>query len=204
MSRFFQALLIAAVAGCAWPVSLALHESGHVLFGRCSGATAATVHLPPLGVSRTDFAANPHPLFVAWGGFFGGCVFPLLIFGAACIFSKTARGYATRYSKNTDHPLFLLAWFVGLCLILNGGYALGGALMPPGGGDDGGVILQHGGSRWQLAAFGLPMIALGLYFWNGLGPAFGFGPSRGRVNRRIAITLAVAAAAMTALQMIVR
>ena len=184
MNRCFQTLLIVSTIGCSWLAMLALHESGHVLHGWLSGATVAAVHLPPLGFSRTDFAANPHPLFVAWGGPVWGCLFPLILLGGVRLLNKTICSFATRH-------LYLLAWLVGFCLIANGGYLLGGAFMPSGGADDGGVILQHGGTRWQLFLFGIFAVPLGLYFWNGLGPSFGFGRSHGRVDRTAAVVLAV-------------
>ena len=180
MHRCFQALLIFSIAALSWLMMLAVHESGHVLNGWLSGAKLDAVHLPLLGFSRTDFAVNPHPLFVAWGGPLWGSVLPLAI----CI--------ATRCFAAKRH-LYLLAWFAGFCLIANGAYLLGGAFLT-GGGDDGGVILQHGGARWQLAGFGALALAAGLYLWNGLGPYFGLGPSGGKVDRKAAVALAVALA----------
>ncbi len=91
---------------------------------------------------------------------------------------------------------FLAAWLAGFCLIANGGYLLGGAFFSGGGADDAGVILQHGGARWQLIAFGLPTITAGLYLWNGLGPHFGLGPSRGKVDHKAAVGTAVALVAV--------
>ena len=73
-----------------------------------SGAKLDAVHLPFLGFSRTDFAVNPHPLFVAWGGPWWGSLLPLAIFVAA------------RCSAAKRH-VYLLAWFAGFCLIANGG-----------------------------------------------------------------------------------
>jgi hypothetical protein len=159
---------------------LAFHEAGHVLQGWLSGAQLAAIHLPPFGFSRTDFAANPHPLFVAWGGALWGCVLPLTIFAVArCCAAK--------------RRIYLLAWFAGFCLIANGAYLVGGAILS-GGGDDGSVILQQGGSRWQLVAFGVVAVPAGLYLWNGLGPYFGLGPSRGLVDRKAAVGVMAALA----------
>ena len=75
----------------------------------------------------------------------------------------------------------------------NGGYLLGGAFLG-GGGDDAGVILHSGGHVWQLVAFGLPAVAAGLYLWNGLGPHFGLGEARGKVDSKAAVGVAVALA----------
>jgi hypothetical protein len=167
-----------STAGLSWLLMLAVHESGHVLHGWLSGAQLAGVHLPIFSLSRTDFAANPHPLFVAWGGPLWGCALPLAILAATRCFAA-------------KHHVYLLTCFAGFCVIANGAYLLGGAILN-GGGDDGGVILQQGGSRWQLCAFGVVAVAAGLYLWNGLGPYFGLGPSRGRVDRRAAVGVAVA------------
>lgn len=85
-----------------------------------------------------------------------------------------------------------MKWFAGFCLIANGAYLAGGAVLSGQGADDPGVLLAHGASRWQLLAFGLPAIAVGLYLWNGLGSHFGLGPKRGEVDRRVAVGVFVA------------
>ena len=189
MNRFFQALLIFSTAGLSWLSMMALHECGHVLNGWLSGATLSGVYLPLLGFSRTDFAFNPHPLFVVWGGPLWGCLLPLALLAGVRLLGATAVcGFATNVAKRYG---YLLTWFAGFCLIANGGYLTGGAFLS-GGADDPSVILQHGGARWQLLAFGLPAIAAGLYMWNGLGPYFGFGTSRGTVDRKAAIGVSVA------------
>ncbi len=54
------------------------------------------------------------------------------------------------------------------------------------------MILQHGGTRWQLLAFGIPTVAAGLYLWNGLGPHFGLGSRGGKVDRKAAVRVTVA------------
>jgi hypothetical protein len=188
LDRCFQALLMVSTAGLSWLLMLAVHESGHVLFGWLSGAERAVVHLPLLGISRTDFAVNPHPLLVAWGGALWSCALPATILAAARCFAAKPR-------------VFLLACLAGFCLIANGAYLLGGAILT-GGADDGGVILQHGGSRWQLVAFALVTVPAGLYLWNGLGPCFGLGAARGRVSRRAAISATVALLLIVSLQLL--
>jgi hypothetical protein len=178
LDRCFQVVLMFSTAALSWLLMLAVHESGHVLQGWVSGAKLDAVHLPLLGFSRTDFAVNPHPLFVAWGGAWWGSVLPLAILVAARCFA------AKRH-------VYLLAWFAGFCLVANGAYLLGGAILS-GGADDGGAILQHGGARWQLLGFGVIAVAAGLYLWNGLGPCFGLGPSRGQVDRKTAVAVTIA------------
>ncbi len=61
-------------------------------------------------------------------------------------------------------------------------------------GGDARDLIQHGTPPWVLVVAGLPAVGLGLYLWNGLGPHFGLGPSKGRVDRRaaVAVTLALA------------
>jgi len=177
-----------STVGLSWLMMLAVHESGHVLQGWLTGATLAGVYLPLFGISRTDFTINPHPLLVAWGGALWGCVLPLAILAAVRCFAAKCRVY-------------LLAWFAGFCLVANGAYLLGSAILT-GGADDGGVILQHGGSRWQLCAFGIVAVAAGLYLWNGLGLYFGLGPSRGRVDRRTAVGVTCALLVIACVQLL--
>jgi hypothetical protein len=180
LTRSFQILLIVSTVGLSWLAMMAVHELGHVGHGRLSGAEVAAVHLPLVGFSRTNFAGNPHPLFVAWGGPVWGCLLPLALWGGVRFLAKPY--------------VYLAAWFAGFCLIANGGYLLGGAFFT-GGADDGGAILQQGGRQWQLIAFGVPAIAAGLYIWHGLGPYFGLGKSRGSVDRKAAAGVTIALAA---------
>ncbi len=202
MNRCFQALLIVSTAGLSWLLMMFFHECGHAWHGWLSGARLARVHLPLVGFSQTDFVSNPHPLFVAWGGPMWGCLAPLAILAGCRLASKAIarrRGNTTTDSSLTArHYTYLAAWFAGFCLIANGAYLLGGIFFV-GGADDGGAILHNGGARWQLAAFGVLATAAGLYCWNGLGPYFGFGASRGRVDRKAALGTAVALACVIAL-----
>jgi hypothetical protein len=84
---------------------------------------------------------------------------------------------------------WLAKWFTGFCLIANGAYLAGGAVLSSGSADDAGVLLAHGAAPWQLLAFGLPAIAIGLCLWNGLGRHFGLGQAKGEVDRRVAIVV---------------
>jgi len=177
MNRCFQAILMLSTVGLSWLLMMAVHEFGHVLHGLLSGAAVVRVVLPPIGFSRTDFAANPHPLFVAWGGAIWGSLLPPAFWGIVY-------AAAPRYA-------YLARWFAGFCLIANGAYLAAGSFFQ-GREDDPGLILQLGGPRWTLLLFGIPAAALGLYLWNGLGPHFGLGPSGGRVDRRAAVVLAAA------------
>jgi hypothetical protein len=175
-----------STAGLSWLLMMLLHECGHAWHGWLSGARLDTIHLPLMGFSRTDFAANPHPLFVAWGGPVWGCLFPLAFFFSFHIVNTEA---GSRFSLKKY--AYLPRWFAGFCLIANGAYLLGGIFLTSGA-DDGGAILQHGGSVWQLATFGIAALASGLYLWNGLGPDFGLGASQGKVDRKAAVGVTIA------------
>jgi len=177
MNRYFQALLMISTAGLSWLLMMVVHECGHVWHGWLSGARLVEVHLPLIGFSRTEFAVNPHPLFVAWGGPLWGCLWPLALL---IVVRLVAKPYT-----------YLAAWFAGFCLIANGGYLLGGAFLA-GGADDGGVILRNGGATWQLLGFGLSTVVAGLCLWNGLGPYFGLGEGRGNVDRKAAVGVTLA------------
>jgi hypothetical protein len=179
VDRCFQAILIISVGSLSWLLMMVLHECGHVVHGWFTGATLQRIDLPLVGFSQTDFAANPHPLIVAWGGGIGGCLFPLVILGMVRIF-------ASRY-------VYLAAWFAGFCLIANGAYLGCGAFTTNSyAGDDASVIIANGGSTWHLLVFGFLTIAAGLYLWSGLGPKFGLGPNAEKIDRKSTIGAAIA------------
>jgi hypothetical protein len=186
--RGFQTLLIVSTAAVSWLGMMAAHECGHVLHAWFSGGKVADVILFPLAISRTDVWPNPYPLLVAWGGAIWGCAIPLAALAVA-------RLLAPRYA-------WLARWFAGFCLIANGGYLLGGSFLSGGTADDGGVLLAYGASRWQLAAFGLPAIAAGLYLWNGMGPRFGQGEAKGKVDRRAALGVFMLLVAVLAVELL--
>jgi hypothetical protein len=171
MHRFHQALLIFTTLAFSWLAMMAVHELGHIINGCLSGGRISHVVLHPLVFSRTDFSENPHPLFTAWGGGLWGATIPMIVWA---IF----RRYFKRYAS-------LAAFFLSFCSIANGAYLAGGSFFPAGG-DDAGVIIQHGGAVWQLLLFGIPAVAAGLWFWNGLGTHFGLGQAHGTVDRTAA------------------
>jgi hypothetical protein len=184
--RFFQFLLIGSTLAFSWLGMMAVHELGHVLHLGLSGGTVDRVVLHPLTISRTDAGVNPHPLFVAWGGAIWGSLVPL---SAILPVRMAARSYT-----------YLARFFAGFCLVANGAYLAGDAFVR---GGDGGDLIRHGTPPWALVALALPAIALGLYLWNGLGPHFGLGHGRGRVDRRAAVGVTVALAVLVIGMMIV-
>lgn len=186
--RFFQALLVLSAFGLAWLGMMAAHEAGHVLHALVSGGVVTRIVLHPAEFSRTELGTNPHPLFVAWGGAIWGSVAPLGMWAAA-------RAVAPRHA-------YLARFFAAFCFVANGAYLAGGALMGSRGGDDAGAILVHGGQTWHLLAFGTIAVGAGLYLLNGLGPSFGLGPARGRVDRKAAVAVAAALVGVVAVELI--
>ena len=176
MNRFLQALLIVSASGFSWLMMMVTHEFGHVLHAWLSGGSVVEVVLHPMAFSRTDVVPNPHPLFVVWGGVVWGCVIPL---GLLAVVRLAARPYA-----------YLAAYFAGFSLIANGAYLAAGSFFA--GEGDAGVAMHHGAAQWHLLAFGVPAIAAGLYLWNGLGPSFGLGATKGEVDRKAAVATAIA------------
>ncbi len=170
MNRFFQVLLIVSAAGLSWLGMMALHELGHVTHLLLTGGTVQYVVLHPLAISYTHPGKNPHPLVVAWGGAIWGCALPLAVLAIA---RAVARPFA-----------YLAALFAGFCLIANGAYLGADAFLR---GGDGRELVGAGSPPWLLAMVGLAAVAGGLWLWNGLGPHYGLGPARGRVDRRVAV-----------------
>lgn len=173
----WKMLLVISTLGLSWLAMMAVHELGHVLNAWTSGGHVERVVLHPLAISRTDVSPNPHPLWVAWGGALWGTMIPLLLL-------KVARLRPWRHQ-------FLAAFFAGFCCLANGLYLAAGSFDRVG---DAGDLLRHGTAQWQLIAFGLPLAALGLWLWNGLGPHFGWSAGAKPIDRRLAINLAVALA----------
>ena len=79
---------------------------------------------------------------------------------------------------------YLVRFFAGFCLVANGVYLSVGSFEGLG---DAGDLLRHGAPRWALLAFGLACVPCGLFLWHGLGPHFGLGEAKGRVDRRAAL-----------------
>jgi len=187
MRRCQQILLIASTIGLSWLAMMVFHELGHVLHAWFSGGRVAKVVLLPLAISRTDYTANPHPLFAAWGGAIWGSLLPAALY---LVVHRFARAYD-----------YLPRFLAGFCLVANGAYLGAGSLFP-GGGDDAGLILRYGGQAWPMQLFGVAAVAIGLWLWNGLGPKFGLGAARGSVDGKAVVGTAVALIGLIGLELV--
>ena len=170
MKRLPQILLIVTFIGFSWLAMQVVHEAGHVLVARLTGAEVTKVALHPLIMSRTDVAENPHPLAEVWGGPLVGSLLPLLLFALAAVFRLPG--------------VYLLRFFAGFCLIANGVYIGVGHFLAEGA--DPWVMMVNGSPRWLLVLFGAVAFPLGLYLWHRQGPHFGLGSAKGKVDIRAA------------------
>lgn len=171
MQRFHQVLLIGSFLPLCWFGMMAVHELGHVLAAVATGGTVERVLLHPLTISRTDVFPNPAPLTVAWAGPVIGVLAPLALLVAA----RTVQWSRT----------YLVRFFAGFSLIANGGYLGAGSFAGSPNASDPGVMLAQGSPLWWLWLFAAVTCPLGLYLWNGLGPHFGLGIAKGKVDRRV-------------------
>ena len=175
MNRLQQAVLIGTLVGFSWLAMQVVHEFGHVLVARMTGAAVVKVVLHPMTVSRTDLGGNPHPLAVVWGGPLVGSALPVLAFWIASIFQVPY--------------LYLLRFFAGFCLIANGVYiGLGWRLAN---GADPGVMIGNGSPVWLLIVFGILTFPSGLYLWHRQGRYFGLGTAGGKVDGHATIISAI-------------
>ena len=171
MKRLAQILLIVTFIGFAWLAMQVVHELGHVLVARLTGAEVIKVALHPLILSRTDLGENPHPLAVVWGGPLFGATLPLTLFGLALACRVPGR--------------YLFRFFAGFCLVANGVYIGTGWLVNDEA--DPWVMTQNGSPVWLLVLFGVFTVPLGLYLWHRQGSYFGLAEARGRVNMTAAL-----------------
>ena len=167
------AVLIEALLA-SWLVMQVVHEFGHVLHAWYSGGHVTQVVLAPLEFSRTDVFPNPRPQFVAWGGPLWGCVLPVLAW-------RGIRRFVPQYA-------LAFKFFLGFCLIANGTYLAGGALVRAG---DAADLMHHGVAQWILIAVGVVGASAGLYTWHTLGPRMGLASQPDRALRRTVAVLAV-------------
>ena len=183
MPRVLQITLIVATLVLSWLAMMIFHEAGHVLHGWLSGGSVSRVVLGPLSFSRTELATNPHPLFVAWGGAVWGVVIPLTLYRAV------------RFCKMRS--AFVFRFVAGFCLIANGAYLGVGSFVLVA---DAGDLMRGGAPHWTLLLYGLVTIPFGLVLWQRQGRHFGLGTARGRVNPRIAVTIASIALLLVAFE----
>lgn len=158
MRRLPQLVLILTTLANAWLLMQAVHELGHVVGGLLTGAVIKHVELHPIGISRTDFSANPFPLIACWSGPLFGVILPV----TAWMLAQWQR----------QSFAYWLKFFAGFCLIANGAYLAVGVRDGIG---DAGDLLRLGSQPWQLYLFGAIAIPAGLWLWHGLGVSFGFG-----------------------------
>ena len=178
--RALQAILLISTLALSWLAMMAVHELGHVLHAQVSGGHVVAVELNPLTFSRTDVAPNPHPQWVAWGGALWGTLLPT---GLWAIGRLAVPAFA-----------WIAKFFAGFCAIANGVYLAAGMWTGVG---DAGDLIRHGAAPWHLWVAGAATAALGLWMWNGLGPHFGFGRPRAKIDRR-ATAVVVAALVIVA------
>ena len=165
-----RAVLMLSFGALSWLLMQLFHECGHLFAALVSGGTVMRVVLHPLAFSRTDVSPNPHPLFEVWAGPVAGIVLPVAAWRLFHCFKWPGEVF--------------VRCFAGCCAVANGVYI---AFGPATEGMDTQLMLALGCARWQLAAFGASMIALGLWLWNGTGAAFGIGPSASTVPQRTAL-----------------
>jgi Peptidase M50B-like len=181
MQRFYQILLIVSFIAFSWLGFMVVHEFGHALTAWLTGGSVAIMVLHPLQISWTTLSPNPHPQLVAWGGAFWGSLLPAVFLLMARLFRSPG--------------IYLFQFFAGFCLIANGLYLLVDSF---GRGGDGGTLIHGGASQWELVLFGIIAAPLGFWLWHGLGPHFGLGAARGRVNGW-AVTVSVGLLVVTVL-----
>lgn len=149
--RCFVAAVLAVAA--SWYLMMLAHEFGHALGAWATGGGVKRVVVPLVGFSRTDVEPNPRPLIVAWAGPVVGVILPLGMWGVV-----RAAGRGRSLSGG------FAAFLAGFCLVANGAYLLGGAIMPVG---DVVEMVRHGSARWVVGDVGGVLLGTGLWVWHG-------------------------------------
>ena len=165
-NRLAQVVLIGSLLPLSWLLMMLVHELGHVLGAAVTGGQVVQFVWHPLAFSRTDVSPNPEPLVVVWAGPVVGVLLPLVLWGLAV---------AARQSW-----AYLLRFFAGFCLVVNGAYIGGGSF---GRYADCGEMITHGSPSWMLWLFGLACLIGGFLLWNGQGKKFGLGHDAEPVSR---------------------
>lgn len=171
-----RALLIVGLLIACWLWMQIVHEAGHVLGAVVSGGRVERVVLHPLAISRTEVSGGQSPLVVIWAGPLVGSLLPVLVWLVAARLKLISA--------------YLLRFFAGFCLIVNGAYLFGGSFDGIG---DCGDLLRHGAPIWTLWLFGLIAIPAGLLLWHGQGRDFGLGPEANTISPAVVhVVLAIA------------
>ena len=160
MKRSRRLIAIPAGLYLCWLGMMIVHEAGHRLHARVSGAIVERTSIPLFGFSQTFYVDNDDPKFVAWGGPIWGCLIPLAILVVAQALPKRVRQCAQ--------------FFAGFCLIANGAYLGIGWTSDIG---DAGDLLNNGTPVWMMITFGVVAFASGLYLWHHLGSSTAAGPA---------------------------
>lgn len=161
-------VLAVAIGPLCWLGMMAVHELGHVVGAWLTGAKVERLVLNPLVFSRTDVVGGDSPRMVIWMGPMMGIALPLLLW---LIIAKWRLAYLFRF-------------FVGFCLMANGGYFASVFIEPVG---DTADLLRAGESPLLMLLFGLPCIFAALACWSGLASSFGFGRDAKDVSPRLAL-----------------
>lgn len=170
-----RAILIVSTILGSWLGMQMVHEFGHVTGAWMTGGRVSRVSLDPLGFSRTDLSPNPRPLAVAWSGPAFGALLPLVL-GLVAVRLRMPGAFVVRF-------------FAGFCLLVNGVYLAIGSFDRVG---DCGDILRLGSTRWQLWLFGALAIPAAFACWHRQAKCFGFGKEGHPISRGVAVaTLAV-------------
>lgn len=169
----YRAIFLASFVIACWLWMQIVHEGGHVIGAWLTGGSVTKLVLHPLTISRTEVEGSTQPLVVIWAGPILGCLIPLALWGTVA---------GVKWSAT-----FLLRFFGGFCLIVNGAYLAAGSFDGVG---DCGDLLRHGAPIWTLWLFGLVTLPAGLLVWHQQGAPFGLGPQPQPISPRLAFSTA--------------
>jgi len=156
--RSCRIVMLVGLLGFSWPLALLVHESGHAMGAVMTGGHVVRMVWHPLVLSRTDVDPNPRALVVVWAGPIFGAIVPVAI--AICV---SAAKLSVSYIVN---------FFAGFCLLLNGTYIGVGTLTRVGDAKD---MLRLGSPMWVGLRFGAVATICGLWLVNRVSPRLGFG-----------------------------